>query len=64
MNEQIYSVGDRILYRGIVGEVTSIGIYDRYERSEHYGYTIELCDGREVKRVTGDQLMPYQSNLF
>jgi hypothetical protein len=61
---QQYSTGDRILYRGEVGEITTVGIYQRETPDEHYEYGIELASGAEVPRIKADDIKPYQSNLF
>ena len=65
MNETSrYYTGDRVMYRGEMAEVVTVGIYDRETDSEHYGYTIELGSGETVARVREADLQPYQQKLL
>jgi len=64
MHIQLYYIGDRILYHGLVGEIISIGIYQRETPDEHYEYTVELTDGTEHSRIRAEQLKPYQITIL
>ena len=59
-----YYTGDRVMYRGEMAEVVTVGIYDRETNAEHYGYTIELVSGETIARVREEELQPYQQKLL